>query len=122
MPASYTIDATRGLVLSNGSGILTGDEMRGHQERLKVDPDFRPDLNQLIDFTGVDQVTISPQEIPQLAYNNPFREGSRRAIVVAQPFHYGLVRIFQAMTEAHGSEIEIFHEVAEARRWLGLEE
>jgi len=122
MPASYTIDAARGLIISTGSGTVTGDDMRGHQERLTADPDFRPDLNQLMDFTRVDHVAISPQEIPLLAYNNPFRNGSRRAIVVAHPLQYALVRMFQALTEAHGSEIEIFHEVAEARRWLGLED
>jgi hypothetical protein len=122
MPATYTIDAARGLVLSTASGTLTGDEMRGHQERLKADPDFRPDLDQLADFTGVDHLALSPQEIPQLAYNNPFREGSRRAIVVAQPLQYALVRMFQAMTESQGPEIEIFHEVAKAKRWLGLED
>jgi hypothetical protein len=122
MPATYRIDATRRLVVSTGSGTLTGDEMRGHQARLKSDPEFESDMDQLMDFTGVEHVEITPQEVPQLAYDNPFREGSRRAIVVQQPLPYGLVRMFQAMTEPHGAEIKLFHEVGEAMRWLGLEE
>jgi hypothetical protein len=121
MPATYRIDGARRVVFSSGSGTLTGDEMRGHQARLKSDPEFEPDMDQLMDFTGVEHVTISPQELPQLAYDNPFREGSHRAIVVQQPLQYGLVRMFQVMTESHGAEIRIFHELAEAKRWLGLE-
>jgi len=121
MPATYRIDTTRKLVLSSGSGTLTGEEMSDHQSRLKQDPEFRADLDQLMDFTDVEEITVSHEQLQRLAYDSPFGEGSRRAIVVQRPLFYGLARMFQTLTESQGPEVRIFEELAEAKRWLGLE-
>jgi hypothetical protein len=121
MPATYVIDEARRLVLSEASGVLTAAEMFDHQQCLCADPAFQPDFQQLFDFTKVIETKTSIEDVRRLAAESPFRAGARRAFVVARPVCYGLARMFQMLTEKHKTETEIFGDMEEARRWLGLE-
>jgi hypothetical protein len=120
MPINYQIDAARKFVIVVGAGILTAEEMRKEQERMNREPDLAPDFNQLIDLKGVTELRLTVEDVRQLSYGSPFREGSQRAIVVDRPEDYGLARVFQALTEPHGAELRVLYDLAEARRWLGM--
>ena len=120
MPINYQIDPARKFVIVVGSGILTAEEMRKEQVRMNREPDLAPDYNQLIDLKEVTELRLTVEDVRQLSYHSPFREGSRRAIVVDRPEDYGLARVFQALTEPHGAELRVLYDLKEARRWLGM--
>ena len=120
MPINYQIDPARKFVIVVGSGILTAEEMRKEQVRMNREPDLAPDYNQLIDLKEVTELRLTVEDVRQLSYHSPFREGSRRAIVVDRPEDYGLARVFQALTEPHGAELRVLYDRQEARRWLGM--
>ena len=46
----------------------------------------------------------------------------RAAVVVSQAVSFGMMRMLQAYVDGIPFEIRIFYDLAEARRWLGLEE
>jgi len=121
MPISNHIDVARGTVSSTFSGAVTVEEVRALAEALRDDPDFRPDLNQMIDLRAT-EVAISTDDIKGLARISPFGEGSRRALVVASDVLFGLSRICEIWGEESGAEVDVFKDYQEAMAWLGLEE
>ena len=120
MPISYQIDTARKFVTVVGTGILTAAEMREEQARMTREPGLEPHFDQLIDLKEVTELRLTVEDVRQLSYGSPFREGSRRVIVVDRPEDFGLARVFQALTEAHGAELRVLYDLAEARRWLEL--
>ena len=120
MPADYKIDKTRRIVFSVLSGILTNDDIIGHQQRLACDPDFGPGFSQLVDARGVSDMKITRHGIQSITSANLYGRGSRRAIVATDPAIYGMARMFEMMRNGE-EEIEVFGDANRARDWLGLE-
>jgi hypothetical protein len=124
MPIQYVIDKERRLVISTGWDRVTFVEVREHQERLKTDPDFRPEFNQLLDATAVTALDISSGEARTLARNSPpFSGSSRRAWVAIAPYLFGMGRMIGIYREATGGaeQVQVFSDREEALKWLGLE-
>ena len=122
MAAQYRIDTERGVVFTNAVGPFTDADATDHQRRLASDPAFRPDLDQLSDYSRVTELQLSAATVRSLALGSPFRAGSRRAFVIpARDARFGVARMFQTLTDDHGAELRIFQDMAEARAWLGLE-
>jgi len=119
VPAFYTIDRERELVLSSGSGILTQEDVSNHMERLSTDPDFDPNFSQVLDFTNVTAVEIRPDDIRRLAERNIFSSHSRRAFVVKDDLHFGLARMYEIYRELHGEMgIRVFRNFDDAMNWI----
>ena len=77
MPAFYKIDKERKLVFSSGSGVLTREDILGHQDRLLQDPDFDPSFSQLSDFTHITKIDLTPEDVRLAAKKNIFSPQSR---------------------------------------------
>lgn len=119
MPAFYTIDKERGLVLSSGAGILTKEDILGHMNRLSTDPDFDPNFCQLLDFTNLTAVEIGPDDVREFAQRDIFSSDSRRAFVVKDDLHFGLARMFGIHRELRGEMgIRVFRNFDEAMDWI----
>jgi hypothetical protein len=120
MPVNFRIDVARKLVISECQGVVTGADLFDHQSLLGADPRFQPDFWQLFDFTGATEIHVSVEDVRELAARSPFRAGSKRAVVVSRPVHFGLVRMFDALTDEHAVDLRVFYDVAEAWAWLGM--
>ena len=120
MPGAYTIDETRGLVLSRGWGVLTDDDLLTHARTLVADARFHPHFLQLVDFLGVSDVQVTSTGVQELAAINPFGPGARRALVVSRGAAYGFGRMYQMVRKDDRDELEIFHDLDSALGWLGL--
>lgn len=119
MPAFYTIDKERGLVLSSGSGILTREDIWGHMNRLSTDPDFDPNFCQLLDFTNLTALEVGPDDVREFAQRDIFSAHSRRAFVVKDDLHFGLARMFGIHRELRGETgIRVFRNFDEAMEWV----
>jgi len=124
MPASYVIDNRRRLVVTTASGCVTFAETKAHQDQLLNDPDFQPDLNQLVDCTAVTELKLSSEEARAIVERKLFSPASRRAFVSANPAIFGMGRLMEAYNDmaAAPSQVRVFRDLASARKWLGLEE
>jgi hypothetical protein len=121
MPVSYRIDPDAEMVYSDGSGCITDAEILSHQNAVRSDPLFKPHFRQLFDLRAVTSVEISAEMIHQLARTNPFAPGSRRAAVAADPVVFGLVRMFEMLTDKGLEGVGTFTDMDAARRWLALD-
>jgi hypothetical protein len=123
MPCVYVIDKERRLVISTGVGLVTFDDMKAQQNALFADPDFDPEFNQLIDATAVTKVELSRDAAQVLTSRNIFSIRSRRALVANTPSVFGMGRMLMTYFEMSNqpAETNVFHEMAPALRWLGVE-
>jgi hypothetical protein len=124
MPCRYVIYRERHLVVSTGSERLTFAEVKAHQDQLIADPDLDPTFNQLLDATAVTSLDVSQDEVKLLAARRVFSAKSRRAFVSPNPAIFGIGRMWTAYHEmATGMEnVKIFYKLADALKWLGLED
>jgi hypothetical protein len=68
MTVRHSIDKQRRLVVSTAEGLVTFDDVRGHQDRMLADPDFDASFDQLFDATSATKVDLSADEIRTLAH------------------------------------------------------
>jgi hypothetical protein len=120
MPGGYTIDESRGLVLSRAWGEIAGADIVVHARALAADPRFVPSYRQLFDFSATTRADVSETAVWTLAEDSPFGAGARRAVVVASNVAYGLVRMFQSLREGRGESFLICRDMDEAIQWLDL--
>jgi hypothetical protein len=122
MPVEYVIDKERQLVITSAWDRVTFAEARAHQQRLKDDPDFRPEFNQFLDATGVTVLDISSEEAKTIARNSPhFSATSRRAWVAPNAFLFGIGRMIGIYREIAGGaeQFRVFNDREKALKWLG---
>ncbi len=121
MPFTYRIDKSLKTVFSKGEGVMTAQETADFKRALLRDPDFDPSLNHLFDGTEITDFDVSPDELLSTASTTPFGTGSRRAYVFAEGLTvHGMFRMSQELRDAEPGDSELFHDIAEARKWLGL--
>ena len=120
MPAIYTIDPARSLVLSCGWGIVTEREFLAHVLALTADARFAPHFHQLVDLRDVTDVRLTFSTVRELARLNPFGAGARRALVVTCDVVFGMARMYQILTDESPDELEIFRKLDDALQWLGI--
>lgn len=121
MPTSYSIDTSRRLVLSRFWGVLTDEEVRGHRRSLAADPAFDSSFHHLADLRELTVAAVTLAAVAEVARESAFRRGARRAFVIGaeQYLRSGLARLFQQYaTQAPGQQIKVFHDLAEAERWV----
>jgi uncharacterized protein with PIN domain len=119
MAARYTIDVDLGIVHTHVSGILTNEDMMGHQNTLRKDPKFKAHFNQLANFLDMDEMSVTAECIKALSDANPYGKGSKRALVVNDELAYGFARMFE-MRKTTDDEVIVFKELKVAKEWLGL--
>ena len=118
MPASFTIDLARRMVHSRGWGILVDADLRETQRGIRETSGFEPDFRQLYDFTDVTEVRVTGHGVRELARASPFGRDARRAIVVGSDIAFGMVRMFQIVSDRERPEFQIFRDRETALHWL----
>ena len=121
MPTEFTVHPNLGVVVSRGSGVFTHADFLDHMVRMSADPQFHPDLNQIVDCRAITKMDLSHDQIKSLAGRSIFSGRSRRAFVVTSELQYGLTRMFAAYREIKaGQEVMVFDNPSAALAWLGL--
>jgi len=99
MPGAYTINLALSLVLSRGWGVVTDRELLAHVRALTADPRFAPHFHQLADLRDVTDFEVTASTIREMAKLNPFGAGARRALVITSGEVFGMVRMYQLLTD-----------------------
>jgi len=121
MPARYTIDRDRRLVLSIATGTLTNDDLRRHMGDLTVDPDFDPGFRQIFDFRAVEELEATGSVLRDIRAASPWKEPTRRAFVCTLDVVFGMARMFQMLSDGGPDEIRVFRRMPDALEWLEIE-
>lgn len=118
LPASYRIDTDRKLVVTRIWGAATEDEIFDHGQRLRNDPEFRPDFRQLVDMSELTEIRVGSGLIRDASRNQFFSPGARRAIVANSDAAFGMARMYAIASEDVGQTIEVFRDMDAAEAWL----
>ncbi len=124
MPISYKIHREQRLVFATVTGPVRFAEIRDYQVGLPKDPEFDPTYHHLIDTSGLTHVQLSDFEFRTASqYRKLFSPNTRHALVAPPLLRWmaGLVQIYHDASFPP-SKLELFHDVASALRWLGVEE
>ena len=124
MPINSQIDSSLGVVFSEFQDVVTKEDILAQVESFKNDPAFQPSFNHLIDTRGTTQFDVSIADMRVVSSHSTFDEKSRRAIVVKNLEMRGVARVYQILRKEQGrpDQIKVFGDMAEARRWLGLDQ
>jgi hypothetical protein len=120
MPADYRIDKQEGVVYATVWGKLTTADVMAARDRVRADPDFFPDMKQLIDGRGLTDWEPTSDETSRLADHDPFGPGARRAFVASEDVFYGMFRMYQMLTESSDIRVGVFRDMEKACEWLGI--
>jgi hypothetical protein len=120
LPVSYTIDRNRKLVTTKLWGVVTEDEVRNHNLRLRTDPAFDPSYRQLADMTAITESRVGTNLINETSHDQFFTPGTRRAFVASTDVNFGMARKFALQAEGQGQTIEVFRDLKSAQDWLGF--
>ena len=121
MPALSVIDEPNRVVFSLAYGVFTFSDCMENMDRLVADPRFNPDLNQIFDFSDMTALSISPEQVQQLAKRSIFSAKSRRAYVVSSDLQFGMSRMYSSLRETEGEPgIVTFRDLASAIVWTDV--
>jgi len=124
MPIDYRVEHERRLVLAEGRGAVTADDIFAYQREVWS----RADVNgydELVDMSGVDAI-VEPssdgmRRLAELSAQMDPPSGTKFAIVARQDFAFGLGRMYEAyraLNQRSTKEVAVFRSREEALRWL----
>jgi len=122
MPASYSIDPERRLIMTRVWDTVTNDEVDRHNEALRSDPLFDPTYRQLADMSDVTLNMVTADNVQETAHDQYFAPGTRRALLVSNDATFGLCRMYATYAESVGQLVNVFRERKAAEAWLGLDD
>jgi len=128
MAVSYKIDTKLGVVFTKGSGIVTIEELKANTVLTMLHRDYRPGMDELYDFREVTDLNgifgegyadiLDLLSVDQA--NEEKLKGSSLAIVTDKPNVFGLMRMYEILSEGQPRQIMVFREIKQAYIWLGL--
>jgi hypothetical protein len=120
VPATYRIDTEARIVYCRAWDVVTDGDVLATQAAMGTDPEFSKDFRQFFDLRDLVAMEITGAAMRKLASGNPFGRGSRRAFVVDRNSMFGLVRMFQSLTDEGEDDLQVFWSLEEALAWLNL--
>ena len=125
MPLSYQIDADAGMLLIVGEGFITQSERLEAMEAWLRDPDFRPGLNTLCDFSAATSTPTMKElrEIVAIIDEHAEAIGKKKlAMIAPKPVTLWVARQFQNLADVGPLDVEVFQDRRTALGWLNHHE
>jgi hypothetical protein len=128
MPIRIRVDSAGRVRHAVLEGTIGDDELVDVYAGVLADPDFDPTLNDLVDARAVRRVDVTPAGLRRLAdlvqQIDRLSLPTKIAVVAADDVAYAAARMYEALRASQHAPAEhrVFRDMAEARRWLGLEE
>jgi SpoIIAA-like len=121
MPMQYTIDSERGMLFVSAVGETSQAERFEAMQTWMNDPEFRPGLQTLADFSrAADVPTLA--ELEEIAgYMRRYQRaiGQKKiAFVTTRPVSFGVARQFSALAPGGFLTVQVFKDRDAALAWL----
>ena len=123
MPTTHWVDHRCNLVRAVATGVVTDADFRKWAAGMAAVAEVRAGTNELTDFRGVERFEVSPEcirDVVEMEARRGTRFHARRALVATQDVAYGMVRMYQALSEGDGERMGVFRDLSPALEWLGL--
>jgi len=124
MPLKFNYFADSNCLFVIGTGRVSLQEFLEYHGSAKI-PNPQPNLLILADYRGIDPSDLTASDIEQIRDSALSKvegkfETVKEATVVADTLAYGLTRMFDGVVYSEKYELNIFTDLDEAKRWLGL--
>ena len=124
MGVMHHIDVELGVIFVKVDGDLRDENVDWWSGAILKDPDYRPGMDRLVDFSGVTTLSLTTDGNRRLATAarrlETSRWGRRIAIVVSGEEGFGVARQYQSMRADAPYEMRLFRQPADAEKWLGV--
>lgn len=125
MPIRTHIDRAQGIVVFHCHGLVDDDHLVGAWERVFVDPEYEPGMNELVDVRGITELKVTPTGIERLIATVENMEVAlpsryRTAVVADQDAAFGMSRMYELLRRDGRENVRVFRRFEEAARWLGI--
>jgi len=125
MAIKYEIIEDKRLVIAKGTGVVTGEDVIRHLGALAADERYVAPMKKLIDYTSIDDIRQSSEEIIILAEKkDSLKEkfaGERCAFVAPKDLFFGIARMFDAHIYNTDIKTQVFRRMEDALKWLDVE-
>ena len=121
MPLRYQIDRDAGMLLVVGEGTITQPERIAAMCEWRRDPDYRPGLNTLCDFSDATSTpTIADlREIISIVDLHAAAIGKKKlAVIATKPVTFGVACQFQTLADCGPLDVAVFKDRRAALGWL----
>jgi hypothetical protein len=128
MPIEHSIDHARRLILAEGHGVFSHEDVEQYQAAIRSSPELAS-YDELVDMTDVKEIALeSPDRIRELARASAEMDNgaapSRFAIVAPQDAFFGIGRMYETYRglEARSrKKVSVFRSRSEALAFLGID-
>lgn len=124
MPITYRIDGARKLVLAKAEGVLTTAQFVAYVELVLADRGIGPGFNELIDLREVAELEVSErgfgEVVKAIMEVEPEVKETKTALVASNRDPRDVSRFCTLLRVSVPATVELFHELAAARAWLGV--
>lgn len=121
MPVTYTIDGRAGLIRTRCFGYVTLQEVLDHFRELREDRSCPARLDVLLDLTE-DSSLPDTHQLRTVAYELARVRGKIRlehcAVIAQRDVLFGMLRMFEVMTQDYFRDMRVFRTAADAEMWL----
>jgi len=121
MPVTYAIDPDARMVRTRCAGKVTLPEVLDHLQQLRDDPVCPDRLDVLLDLSDADTWPDRTQ-LQTVTYELAQVRGKLRldlcAVIATRDVIFGMLRMFEAMTQDYFRDIQVFRTAADAETWL----
>jgi hypothetical protein len=123
MPFDYEFDESNRLLRTRIWGVVTGEDLRRHLDRVSRDERLQGDLGELVDLGGVERVEVGLKDLEDIVKADreaAVRTRKRMAIVATREVTFGLARQYALLGEAAGTplDVRVYRGRLPAERWL----
>ena len=124
MSIRFTVDNKAGIYVTTLDGVLSESDIRAAYATFYTTPDFRPELNRIIDLSNADISTIpllgfeamSARVVKTMRQHG--RSQLRTAFVVPDDGNYAQIEVYKGIADNTLEEVALFRDADSARRWL----
>ena len=124
MPITYSINFDDNYLIAAYTGRISDEEMLASWKGFFKGEKWVPGLNELIDLSQADLSDITAEGLEQLinyaktVYEKNHIHSVRIAVYAPENIHYGLARMYEALTFDSPQSANVFRSIQEAESWL----
>ena len=119
MPLTYRVDKENEILRSQGSGVLSMNDLLSYFAATRADPDYEEGMHRVMDLRGVTQLPASDdiRSLATFARTRAPVQTARMAIIASSDLAFGVSMMFKAFV-GYGERLIVVRDEAEAMEWL----
>lgn len=124
MPITFSINHDDGYLIATYTGKISDEELLASWKEFFQGEKWIPGLNELANLSQADLSGISAGGLQSLVSyaNTIYAKYNIRSVKIAiyapKPLHFGLARMYEAMTYKYPQSAQVFRSIQEAVSWM----